>query len=152
MQYEVAIDLKESPLKGLPGDTFGFRMYVNDQDAAKFDGYWPLGSVYDDPSTYGDLILALGLHERLDALQTDIETLNDDIRRVNATIGDIKTTMMSVLEDVENIKGQVASAAFDWSVITMILAFIAAIGSIAVAILSWRRTQGSARALSEKHS
>ena len=163
VQYEVAIDLEESPLKAdtLRGDTFGFRIYVYDQDAGKFDGYWPLGASWDDPSTYGDLTL-YGLHERLDALLTDIETLKNDIEGVSATIADMLEKTLSSMEsgidtintkiasmnetlgtiesDVETIKEQTASAAFDWSIITMIFALIAAIGSIASVILSRKRT------------
>ncbi len=163
VQYEVAIDLQESPLKAdtLKGDTFGFRIYVNDVDAAKFDGYWPLGSSWTDPSTYGDLTLS-GLHERLDALLTDIETLKNDIEGVNATIADMLEETLSSMEndidaintkiasmnetlstiesDVETIKEQTTLGAFDLGIITMIFALIAAIGSIASVILSRRKT------------
>ncbi len=162
VQYEAAIDLKDSPLKGLPGDTFGLRIWVYDMDVLKSDGYWPRGAVWNDPSTYGNLILALGLHERLDALQTDIETLKNDIEGLSATIADmleetlssmqsdidaINTKIASMNEtlgtmesDVETIREQTALGAFDLGIITMIFALIAAIGSIASVILSRRKT------------
>ena len=163
VQYEVAIDLQESPLKAdtLKGDTFGFRIYVNDVDAAKFDGFWPLGSSWTDPSTYGDLTLS-GLHERLDALLTAIETLKNDIEGVSDTIAGILEETLSSMEsdidaintkiasmnetigtiesDVETIKEQTTLGAFDLGIITMIFALIAAIGSIASVILSRRKT------------
>jgi hypothetical protein len=163
LQYEVAIDLEESPLKAdtLKGDTFGFRIYVYNQDVDKFDGYWPLGASWSDPSTYGDLTLS-GLHERLDALLTDIETLKNDIEEVSGTIADmleetldsiesdidaINTKIASINEtlgtmesDVETIKEQTTLGAFNWTIITMIFALIAAIGSIASVILSRKRT------------
>lgn len=169
VQYEVAVDLKESPLKGSPGNTFGLRIYVRDPDGNKYDGYWPLGAVWDDPSTYGNFILALGLHERLDALQTDIESLKDDVKRVNATIsgileetlpsiesdidtvmGELDTintkiasineTINTIKSDVETIKEQPAPAAFELNIITMVFALVAAVGSIASAMLVRRKT------------
>ena len=163
VQYEVAIDLDESPLKAdtLKGDTFGFRIYVYNQDEGKFDGYWPLGASWSDPSTYGNLTLS-GLHERLDALLTDIETLKNDIEGVSATIAGMLEETLSSMEsdidaistkiasmnatlgtlesDVETIKDQTALGAFNWNMITMIFALIAAICSIASLILSRKKT------------
>lgn len=152
VQYEVAVDLQESPLKAdtLKGDTFGFRVYVNDVDAGKFDGYWPLDSSWTNPSTFGDLILT-GLHERLDAIRVDIETLKDDIGRFNTTIANMLEETLALMlsdvntlkNDIEAIKEQTTPAAFDWSVITMIFALIAAVGSTVSVVLSQRRTESS---------
>lgn len=169
LQYEVAIDLEESPLKAdtLGGDTFGFRIYVYDQDADKFDGFWPLGASWTDPSTYGDLTLS-GLHERLDALLMDIERVNATIRDIledtesyidsriasveetlstiesvidtlTSELDTINAKMLSISEDIETIKEQTGPTAFDWSIITMVFALVAAIGSIASVMLSRRK-------------
>jgi hypothetical protein len=68
VQYEAAIDLTTSALKGLSGDTIGVYFFVLDQEAGALNGHWPLFATFDDPSTYGELTLATCPAARVPAL------------------------------------------------------------------------------------
>lgn len=56
MNYEAAVDLASSALQAATGDTFGWRVYTSKGDGT-FTGRWPDASVFNDPSTYGNLTL-----------------------------------------------------------------------------------------------
>jgi hypothetical protein len=65
VQHEAAIDLSNSPLKAIPGDTIGFAVWS--MDPGNFNSYaheygiagqWPTGTLLQAAETLGDLILA----------------------------------------------------------------------------------------------
>ncbi|MCI0577316.1 MAG: immune inhibitor A [Chloroflexi bacterium] len=60
VQYEasIAIDGSSALVVG-PGQTFGFRVYTA-HTGATFTGRWPSASIFNDPSTYGNLHLPAG--------------------------------------------------------------------------------------------
>jgi len=58
VQYEVAIDLAASELRGSPGDWIGMDFYVYDYDAESWNGSWTYDAVWENPSTYGEVRLA----------------------------------------------------------------------------------------------
>ena len=58
VQYEVAIDLSVAHFNPQPGDTTGFRIYLYDNGPGTFTGYWPETAIYNQPSTFGDMIMA----------------------------------------------------------------------------------------------
>jgi len=58
MVYEVAIEFGTSPLDCAVGDTIGLWVYCLDSSTVIQNGIWPESSTWNDPSTYGDLILA----------------------------------------------------------------------------------------------
>jgi hypothetical protein len=60
VQYEATINLTTSAFNVLPGETVGISFYSYDGDGGTptVTGEWPLGVTTNDPSTYGNLILA----------------------------------------------------------------------------------------------
>jgi hypothetical protein len=56
-QAEIAIDLTSSALRAMAGDVINMYLWIFDDGTSSLHGQWPSGAVYDDPSTYGRLIL-----------------------------------------------------------------------------------------------
>jgi len=56
--HEAAIEFEVSPLDCAPGDTIGLWVYIYNEETASTDGVWPESAIWDDPSTYGDLVLS----------------------------------------------------------------------------------------------
>jgi len=71
LEYEIRIDLLNSVLNAMPGDTIGFRIYNLDQDRLTEMYYgmdsWPYGNVWIAPETYGKLALSTSGSPRPDA-------------------------------------------------------------------------------------
>lgn len=57
MHWEIAVDLVTSELKAAPGDTFAWKVFTFDYGAGVFNGEWPVGAIYDNPATYGNIRL-----------------------------------------------------------------------------------------------
>ena len=75
-QAEVAIDLTNSALRASPGDSINMRLWIYDYDTGVMDGVWPIGSVWNDPSTYRPLTLATG--GDVGPVVYDSHTVDDD--------------------------------------------------------------------------
>ena len=55
---EITIDLALSALRAGPGDTINMYLWILDADTGVFQGVWPLGADFSDPSTYDPLTLS----------------------------------------------------------------------------------------------
>lgn len=58
-QAEIAIDLTSSALRAAPGDVINMYLWMYNYETSTFEGQWPLGASFDDPSTYDPLTLSL---------------------------------------------------------------------------------------------
>ncbi|MCI0496572.1 PQQ-binding-like beta-propeller repeat protein, partial [candidate division KSB1 bacterium] len=64
VQYEVAIDLTQSPLNAVPGQTIGAGFWIDDPGTFYAYHYgnaaeWPAGVLWEEPRPLGDLTLAI---------------------------------------------------------------------------------------------
>jgi bacillolysin len=60
-QAEIAIDLTSSALRAAPGNTINMYLWIFDYNTDTMNGEWPSLADFQNPDTYGDLILAPGL-------------------------------------------------------------------------------------------
>jgi len=58
-QAEIAIDLESSALRAVAGDSINMHLWILDADTGVFNGTWPLGANFADPSTYNQLNLGV---------------------------------------------------------------------------------------------
>ena len=59
-QAEIMIELDTSALQASPGSTIYMCMWIYDETTDTMDGKWPANADFQDPSTYGAFMLAVG--------------------------------------------------------------------------------------------